>query len=167
MTVGLRGPGMSTSLDLVMGRCPARKPMLGGVRNWRSRGGARGGGRWLSWWSSSSPCSTSPACVARGGARGGGRQRPWWSGASPVRSPVGRQPRRKRAVRRPPPEPRRRKCARERRRSENGCQQSMLYLCVARRSTTDNGSVFASSIGDGFGELQCPFRPHFEVCGVR
>jgi hypothetical protein len=52
--------------------------------------------------------------AARGGAWGGGRQRPWWSGDSLARSPVGRQPRRRRAATRPPLEPRRRKRARER-----------------------------------------------------
>jgi hypothetical protein len=45
---------------------------------------------------------------------------------------------------------------RERRCNENGCWWSVLSLCVAR-STADNGSVFASFVGDGFGELQCSF----------
>jgi hypothetical protein len=57
-------------------------------------------------------------------------------------------------------------CERERGRSENGCRWSVLSLCVTRRSMTDNGNVFASSVGVGFCELQCPFQPHFEVCGV-
>jgi hypothetical protein len=30
----------------------------------------------------------------------------------------------------------------------------------------NNGSTFASSVRDGFSELQFPFQPHFKVCGV-
>jgi hypothetical protein len=91
--------------------------------------------------SNSSPYSTSPVRWHEEELGGGGRQQPRWSEASPTRSSISRQPRRRIAARRPPPEPRRRKCTRERRHSENGCWRSELYLCIARRSTIDNGSV--------------------------
>jgi hypothetical protein len=117
-TVGSRGPRMSTSIDLAMERRPTRKPKLrrrvdievggvGGVKEELGEAGSgtrRSSGRrvTVAMVEHLVPLLDISHAAARGGARGGGRQRPWWSGASPTRSPVGLQPRRRRAARRPP-----------------------------------------------------------------